>query len=188
MYDTVNFWLNRSDITDSTSNLILSHLDDVKEKSSQQSGKCYFGRIDDYHVTSTQDGIHFAGSLANYYSESSSNMFDMTRQSAKEAIEKMSSTLHYDISNANVVRLDFSATISVSRPPRDYFSSLGHKNWFTRLQITPDSLRYETKQRRLAFYDKSKQAADTGIIIPAELENLNLLRYELRFMKYAKRQ
>jgi hypothetical protein len=116
------------------------------------------------------------------------NLHTLTRQDTKQAIEELSDRLHLDLGTAKVTRLDVSTVIPTKRPPTDYYSHLGNKPYFERLQSTPDTLYYNNHQRQIIFYDKTKETAVKDVQIPDILQNSNLLRYELRYTKRLKKQ
>ncbi|MCD8202437.1 MAG: replication initiation factor domain-containing protein [Prevotella sp.] len=109
----------------------------------------------------------------------------LDRHSTKEAIEKLSDCLLYDMAGAEVSALEFGINTFMRKPPKVYFSMLGDlegKQTFTRSQrgstlyYLPNSKRGE---KSLCFYDK---ASEHGSMAGA-----NLLRYELRLQNGYKR-
>ena len=186
MFDTLNLFIDRSDIIEGNPFVIAQYLDEVLEHSSNKFGYSCSGSIGDYKVCCFQNGISLKGSLAKYYLPS--NLFTLTRSAAQEAIEQMSDVLHLDISTAKVTRLDISTIIPTLRPPQDYYSSLGAKKYFERLQATNNTLYYNNHKQQLVFYDKTKEAQTKGSIIPPIFEDKNLLRYELRYTKRLNKQ
>lgn len=179
MLDTVNFWIDRSDTTKGNPFGVLPYLSDVTEQRSEKLGYSASGKLGDYTVNCFEGGISLKGSLAKYYLPS--NVFTLTRQTAAEAIEKMSDELHLDIKAAKVTRIDVSTVIPTKRPPTDYYNGLGNKPRFTRLQATKTTLYYNQRLMQLVFYDKTQEAAAKGALMPDTLSGCNLLRYELRF-------
>jgi hypothetical protein len=158
---------------------MLSYLSEVTEQRSDKLGYSASGKLGDYTVNCFEGGISLKGSLAKYYLPS--NVFTLTRQTAAEAIERLSDELHLNIKAARVTRLDVSTVIPTKRPPTDYYNGLGNKPRFTRLQAARDTLYYNQRLMQLIFYDKTQEAAAKGAIVPDTLNGCNLLRYELRF-------
>ena len=81
---------------------------------------------------------------------------------------------------ARVYRLDTAANLVVSRRPSAYLRSLVYVPRATRDMPTPHSLLFTNGQRQLAFYDKLAQLVETKQGVPKALQDLHLLRYELR--------
>lgn len=185
MYDTVNFWLDRSDTTEGNPFVVLPYLYDVVEQQSDKRGYSCSGKLGDYTVYCFQTGISFKGSLAKYYLPS--NVYTLTRQTAGEALEQMSDTLHIDMTAARVTRLDVSTVFPTQRPPTDYYPSLGEKPYYCRRQYSKTTLYYTQTQKQLIFYDKTKEANAKGALIPQTFVGCNLLRYEMRYTKNVQR-
>lgn len=183
MYDTVCFRIECNTMGDPF--IILPYLNNITELRNEWLGYSYKGELDNYKVYVSQTGISLIGSLAKFYLPS--NVYTLTREATREAIEKMSDKFHTDISDAKVTRFDVSTVIPTKRSPKDYFSSLGDKPYFERVQATKDTLYYNTQKRQLIFYDKNKEAKSKNVIIPPALEGKNLLRYELRYLNELKR-
>lgn len=178
MYDTLNFWIDSGSIGDPFS--VLPYLDNIAEHRSDKYGYSCNGTLGDYTICCYQSGISLKGSLAKYYLPS--NVFTLTRQTAAEALEKMSNELHFDILSAKVTRADISTIIPTKRQPPDYYSRLGQKPHYNRLQAHHDTLYYNQQSKQLIFYDKTKEAHAKGAIIPPTLSGCNLMRYEYRLL------
>lgn len=186
MYDTVNFWIDRSDTERGDPFSVLPYLQEIVEQRSDKRGYSCSGKLGDYSVCCFQTGISLKGSLAKYYLPS--NVYTLTRQTATEALEKMSDELSLDIMGAaKVTRLDVSTVIPTKRPPTDYYRGLGEKPHYKRLQTHAETLYYNQSSRQLIFYDKTKEAAAKAALIPPTLNGCNLLRYEIRFLDHAQR-
>lgn len=115
------------------------------------------------------------------------NSFTLKRMDAKACIEFLSDTLHYDMNNASVTRIDVATTFSMGQPVRMYFDCLGTLSRFKRVVIVKDeTLEYRQgtvdKERQcLAFYDKRLESFERRNIHPKGLAGDNLLRYEHRW-------
>jgi hypothetical protein len=181
MVDTVNFWIDRVDISGGKPFDILPHLSEITERQSDKSGYSCTGKVLDYEANVFEAGILLKGSLAKSYF-GGENISTLKRRDVQRAIEQLSDGLHTDLNGAKVTRLDISTVIPTRRPPADYYPYLGSKARFERLQSTPDTLYYNNHQRQLIFYDKIKEAIGKGIKPPEILGN-NVLRYELRYTK-----
>jgi hypothetical protein len=186
MYDTVNFWIDRENISEGKPFEILPYLSEINERQNERQGYSCTGKAGNYTVCVFENGISLNGSLAKYHLPS--NLYTLTRRDVQQAIEQLSDHLHTDIGTARVTRLDVSTILYTKRPPADYYSYLGQKPYFERLQSTPSTLYYNNHQRQIIFYDKSKEATEKGVQIPGILQNRNLLRYELRYTKRLNKQ
>jgi hypothetical protein len=185
MFDNVNFWMNRNDISNGKTFEVLPYLTDVTEWQNEQGYNCT-GKLKNYSVCVSDGGISMKGSLAkNHFGD---NIHTLTRKDAQWAIEELSDQLHIDINVAKVTRLDISTVLYTKHPPADYFPYLGEKPYFKRLQVHDDTLQYNNHQRQIIFYDKKKEAMEKGVPIPDILKTANLLRYELRYTKRLNKQ
>ncbi|MDR1780337.1 MAG: hypothetical protein LBR50_06375, partial [Tannerella sp.] len=161
-------------------------LSEITEKQNERAGYSYSGKSGDYFINVSQRGIYLSGSLAkNYFGD---NLHTLTRRDAEQAIEQLSDNLHLNIDAARVTRLDVSTIIPTKRPPADYYSHLGDKPRFKRIQATTDTLYYDNRQRQIIFYDKTKEATAKGVVIPEIWQGCNLLRYELRYRQRLNKQ
>ena len=186
MYDTVNFWIDRVDISGKNPFEILPYLSEVTERQNESSGYSCIGKVGDYQINIAENGISLKGSLPkNYFGN---NIDTLTRRTSKQAIEQLSDSLHIDLSDARVTRIDVSTVIPTKRPPSDYYSYFGQKLYFERIQSTPNTLYYNNHQKQIIFYDKIKEAKSAGVSIPEVLKNNHLFRYELRYTKRLNKQ
>jgi len=175
MYDTVNLWLAKEDIS---SKDFFTELSDINEWHNEKQGYSYRGKLKNYIVSVYENGISLKGSLAKYYLDN--NIETLTMEMIQKTIEKLSNELHIDLRQAKVSRLDIGAVIPTKHPPYEYFHYLGNKPRFKRLEVVQgETIYYNNHQRQLAFYDKAKEAAVKGT---------NLLRYELRYKCRFKKQ
>jgi len=178
MYDTVNFWLDRVGISGGSPFDMLPYLTDITERQAERRGYSCSGRAGDYAVHIAENGVSLHGSLAKYHL--GNNIDTLTKAEARRAVERLSDHLHTDISAARVTRVDVSTVIPVKRPPADYYSYLGQKAHFDRVQATSSTLYYNNHQRQLVMYDKTKEAHSAGVSIPEIFVNNHLFRYEYR--------
>jgi hypothetical protein len=186
MFDTVHFWIDRVELSGANPFDIQPYLSDITERKNERAGYSCMGKIGEYVVNIGENGVSLKGSLAKSYF--GDNLHTLTRWDTKQAIEELSDFLHTDISTARVTRLDISTVIPTKRPPADYYSHLGNKPYFDRLQSTPNTLYYNNHQRQIIFYDKTKEAATKDVQVPEILQNSNLFRYELRYTKRLNKQ
>lgn len=114
------------------------------------------------------------------------NTFMMDCEGTRRCIELLSDKLHYDMSLANVTRLDIAATFAMEQPVRLYLECLGGLVRFKRvLSVQNETVYYRQGGDRvgqeLVFYDKLREALEKRGIIPKGVEGENLLRYERRW-------
>lgn len=186
MIDTLNMWIDRAAMAGGNPFAIAPYLTDLEEKQGVRWGYSVGGRLGDYTIYADQRGVSLKGSLAKYFLPS--NVHTLTRATVQQALQMMSDSLHTDITAAVVTRADISTVIPTKRQPADYYSHLGAKPYFNRLQATPTTLYYSTQKRQLVFYDKTKEAATKRVKVPTSLAGCNLLRYELRFTSRLQKQ
>jgi len=186
MFDTVHFWINRVELSGASPFDIQPYLSEITERQNERAGYSCSGNIGEYAVNIGENGISLKGSLSKYYL--GNNIDTLTRHTIKKAIEQLSDSLHLDLRAARVTRLDVSTVMPTKRPPADYYSYLGQKPYFERLQSTKDTLYYNNHQRQIIFYDKTKEAHNSSIAIPEIFLKNNLFRYELRYTKRLNKQ
>lgn len=177
MYDTVNFWIDGL-MVGVDPFTIAQYLTDHKEQNSAR-GYSISGRAGDYLVYLNESGISLKGSLPKFLLPD--NIHTLNRAGAKLAIQKLSDEIHLPVDLAKVTRVDVSTVLPMSREPFEYYSLLGNKPHFQRLQATNDTLYYNTEKRQLVFYNKKAEAKAKGVKIPVGFENANLLRVEARY-------
>jgi len=183
MYDSVNFWMSGVDVSGGNPFEVLPHLSETTERQNEKHGYSCSGKVAGYDVCVYQWGMYLNGSLAKSYFNGD-NSATLTRRATQNAVEQLSDLLHTDMRQAKVIRVDVSTVIPTRRPPSDYYGYLGMKPHFTRVQATDNTLYYNNHQRQIVFYDKAKEAKN----IPELLQNNNLFRYELRFLRRIKSQ
>jgi hypothetical protein len=182
MFDTVNCRIDGVDVSGGNPFEILPYLSDVTEWQNEKFGYSCSGKVAGYDVHVNKMGMYMSGSLAKSYLDGD-NVGQMTRRSTQNAVEKLSDLLHTDVGLAKVTRADLAAVFPTKRPPSDYFSYLGNKTYFKRLQAAPDTLYYKNHQMEICFYDKAKEQKE----LPALLDG-NAFRYELRFTRRVDKQ
>ncbi len=121
------------------------------------------------------------GSLCKWYL--GDNYQSMGREDIQRAVERLSDTLHLPMERAIIKRLDIGLSIPVREPTANYFNHLGVLKYAQRLQ-QPHSLYYHRHSRaeQLCFYDKNKEHRDHREPIPDLYRDINVLRYEQRYM------
>lgn len=182
MYDKVRMFLPRCrDMPD-----ISQYLESVGEKTSNTGEISTYGFIDGLKVTQFVGGYVVGGSLSRFFYPS--NIWPLSHHTTKDAIEKLSDSLHLDLFEANVTSLEFGTQFPMIKPVRTYLDKLGDMPKMIRIQGSPNALYYQgtAKTKRyaqrqvLSFYDKQADAKSKGLEIPPGFGNANLLKYELR--------
>ena len=180
MYDTVNLWLDRVDTSGGNPFEVLPYLTGITERKNAQEYSCT-GTMKGYNVFVSNRGLWMVGSLAKMFFEGD-NVPTMTRKSTELAIQKLCDEFHTDMRRAHVKRIDVASVIPTKRPPTDYYSYLGSKAYFKRLQAAEDTLYYKNHQRQLVFYDKKKESET----VPETWKNV--LRYEYSLLSHINKQ
>ena len=179
MYCTVKAFL-------STQENIERYLNNVQDTYISKSGEVLKkGKLENMKVNTNGGGILIEGSLAKYYFNN--NLETLTLSQSKEAIEKLSDSLHTDTSKANVYRVDFATNFIVTEPPKNFYPCLIEISRMNRMPLG-NSLYFKNNTRALVFYDKNKEAIAKKMMIPEQFRNKNILRYELRNLKYSRKK
>jgi len=183
MYDTIGMHL----ITDNSEEVVnlLSNVD-TKIKS---TGEYYsYGNVENMRIGVYPTSIQLEGSLSKYLH--GNNIEQFTRQDTKRSIEKLSDALQIPVKAATVRRIDFAYNFKMKQQVSEYISLLGETRYLEKRPWNKTGIYYSNTRRSLIFYDKLKeyQEKKKTHIVPKEFTNTNLLRYEIRFMKYINRQ
>lgn len=178
MYCTIEAFLD-------TQMSVSSYLSDVKPTYvDRDTGELYAkGKLDGLDIKETSRGIKIKGSLAKYYF--GNNLETLTRDQTKEAFDKMCDSLHLDINDAALSRIDIATNFIVSEPPQNYYSFFGDAARLNKSQ-QGSTLYFSNKSRAIVFYDKCKEAKAHKMDIPDEFKNKNVLRYEYRLKRIKK--
>ena len=147
MYDTVNFWINRVDAGNGFEKSAM-YLTNTKETLNKDTGEIWsVGNLDNLKVTVSMAGVSIKGSLAKFHFPN--NTYTLNRHHVKEAIIKLSDTLHIDLLQANVTRLDVSTNFIMKSDVSSYFDVLGLCTHFNRVQATNTITIKEKSKKRL---------------------------------------
>lgn len=183
MYDTIHFWLNRVEVENDIETSAL-YLSNARETVNRDTGEIWHaGNLDNLRVTVSMAGVSIKGSLAKFYFPD--NAYTLNCKQVKDAIGKLSDTLHLDLSQANITRLDVSTNFIMRNDVSRYFNVLGACTYFNRVQATNNTLYYQNAgkepKKTLVFYDKAREVANRHRELPDVLKATNLLRYESRW-------
>lgn len=181
MYDTLKLWLPNEVIKESGYlNRIPTLLSNVKETYKQETKEVYInGDILGMRASISKSGLSLTGSICKSYLND--NFKTLTRQDAQRAIEQLEDFLNLPIKQADIKRIDFAQSFTVSQSPQNYFAFLGECNRYKRL-MQPKSLYYQNSMRTKLFYNKPEEGKAKGQVIPSIWTNKYILRYELRYM------
>lgn len=179
MYDKLNLFVQRTSDTPDIS----CYLNNAKEQTDLDTGEvCTFGNIEGLKVGLFYGGYSIIGSLAKYLYPN--NIYPLDRHTTAQAIEKLSDTIHLDIAEASVTGLEFGTQFVMKKPPEEYLRKLGDAPRLQRCHFDVGTLYYKSKGKQqpktLCFYDKRADAKAKNMLLPAGLENANLLKYEIR--------
>lgn len=187
MYDKVKLWLPKS----STIPDISQFLDNAKEQTDLVTGEvCTFGGLNGLKVTANMGYISIIGSLSKLLYPN--NIYPLDRCTTSQAIEKLSDTLHLDMSHAKVTGLEFGCFFTMKHPINMYLHRLGEMSKLFKGYFNDHSLYYQSKgnppAKAFVFYDKNVEAKEKRMEIPIGLKDANLLKYEMRLNGKLSRQ
>ncbi|MBD5272942.1 MAG: hypothetical protein HDS42_06750 [Bacteroides sp.] len=180
MIDTVNLCLTTPDVKGGADFLseIPPYLDNINLHN-YEGKEVVTGSLDNLRVVVSGWQIKVGeGSLCKFLL--GDNFQTMGRAGIKTAVEKISDSLHLDLSQAEVKRLDIAENFVVKHPPQVYFNHLGLLANAKRL-AQPDGIYYKGKTKTLCFYDKVKEQRTKREQIPELYQHSNVLRYEQRY-------
>ena len=180
MYDKLKLWAARTRDTPD----IGKFLDRAKDQIDHATGEVItFGSLDGLKVSIFTGGISIIGSLSKYLYPN--NIYPLDRHSTAEAVEKLSDSLHLNISDAKITGLEFGTQFVMRHKPEDYLSKLGDMPRLQRYHFEAGTLYYKPKGKQqlkvFAFYDKKADAAVKGMALPDGFSDTNLLKYEMRY-------
>jgi hypothetical protein len=149
-------------------------------------GKYVTGYLDNLEIGINENQVSiYKGSLCkNYLGE---NFRTLTISDTQRAIEKISDNLHLPFHLANVTRLDFGTNIILNHPETCYYPYLGEAPYYDR-RIYDNGLQYIGSKKALSLYGKIIAQKRSRKLIPQPYMGLNILRYELKFMKGLRKQ
>lgn len=173
MYDKITLELRDKSVT---------NIDSIADR---LDSKCFFdnynqgykGKLKNFDVTLVEGCIKLTGSLTKYFW--GNNIRNLSRMETCMAIFQLSNTLKLPIEKAKVTYIEFSFNFEMKYPPQAYFYHLGYHKSLGRFE-QPDSVYYRTKysNQQYFFYDKVKEAKSDSKLL--NVEEKNLLRYEIR--------
>lgn len=181
-YDTVHFFVEATPANQAD----LAHVANLlgQQSLSKETGEVWStGHVGNLRVSVDGAGLSIKGSLASFFNATNTQLVGRTEIS--QAVEKLGDTLHLNMSNARVTRLDVCANFILENAPKAYLDILGSLTYFQRIQATQNTLYYQRGKENLqslCFYDKGVECHDTHKDLPeVYAQGGNMLRYEARF-------
>lgn len=193
MWDTVWFKYEFAKQSMPVEDLFFSLCDSVAPAPYKGQGayECYHKNMLILYVDRGQNNgyIMFQGSLSKYMY--GNNIQTITTTDTHRAIEQLQDTFGLLFMDCPLQRLDVSNVINTLKEPTEYYPyleglSIGkdvyHKNVNTHSIYFDFSTPSRYRRMQIQFYDKVEEAKRHNIPVPTELEGLNLLRYEVRYL------
>lgn len=182
MVDKLKLWVDRAIVGEQLP-FIANYLDSARQQTDLQTGEVRtYGSKDGLKVIIYAGGLSVIGSMPKFLY--GSNVYPLNRHTIKDAIEKISDTLHIPTGKASVTELEIGTNFLMKHPVAEYLSKLGEMPRLERVPVTANSIRYQGKGKRhpkeYYFYDKLIEAANNGMEYPDDMQGKNLLRYEIR--------
>ena len=178
MFDTLTMFLKQDHYKTSQA---LYGLSDVQEHSRIDTGEIWHtGKQENIRVKVQDSGLSANGSIAKYFL--GNNAETLTRETTRQAIEKLSDDLHLPMKEALIYRLDVGQNFIVQEPIITYLTQLGEAKYFERGTIKKNKgLLYTNGHNAISFYDKISDLKRHKEPIPCMYQGRNVLRYERRW-------
>ncbi len=156
----------------------------TNESVSRDTGEAWSsGNVGNLRVVAGGAGLSVKGSIAAFFGENNTLM--VSRRDVKKAVEQMSDSLHINMLDARVTRLDICSNLMMQNAVKAYLDVLGSLAYFQRIQATQSTLYYQRGKENLqslCFYDKQVECSNTHKQLPQVYADCgNMLRYEARF-------
>ena len=181
MFDTINFRLIAPNPLNTNYLESVPYYLENQAEHNYENGMLVTGLLDGLSVSVSRHRVNVKdGSLCKWYL--GNNIQIMTRQDTRQAIEKLSDTIHLPMDRAVITRLDIASNIITKHPINTYLNHLGMLRYATRLPMS-HGLYYQRGDRLLCFYDKLRELKSKGETIPELYIGKNVLRYEQRYLR-----
>ena len=167
---------------------IPQYLTEFTSGGTSKYGKYVNGLLGSLKVNINETRVKISNSsICKYYL--GDNFKTLGKSDTKQAILKISDSLHLPFHLANVTRIDFAQNFIMQYPESLYYPYLGEAKYYNRLpQNNGVYYNLESKKRQLLFYGKVHEQKQKRQPIPEIYQNRNVLRYELRFKKELRKQ
>lgn len=136
------------------------------------------GMFHNFKIRLFRGMIYISGSLSKYYK--GSNIYDLTLQEIREAINKLSGELNINLLDAKITRIDIAANLEVKKACHYYLNVLKGVPKFKKKGYSNSTLTFYTSRETITFYDKVKEVIKRKEDIPSFFRGKKFLRYELR--------
>lgn len=130
-------------------------------------------------------GITIKGSLPRFLNGSNFESLDVA--GTRQAFEKLQDLLSFSVKDGIITSVDIAQNIELDHPPEMYLSLFGNSRR-TQPKRWKETTYYEIQSIKKTFYDKGEEIKSKGIPTPPDMEDKNLLRYELRYKKGFRRK
>lgn len=185
MYDKVKLWVDRTIVGDNYPTIASYINSGIQRETELDTGELrtyIYGNLETMKVSMYENGILIVGSLPKYLY--GSNVYPLNRHTTAQVFEKMEDSLHTRIGKAIIREMEFGANFLMSHPVSSYLNKLGNMPRLNRYHFEASTLYYKglgKKQPKVfAFYDKIADAKAKGMDYPVEMQDKNILRYEMR--------
>lgn len=180
-YDTINFHLPINGFENIENAQIMHKLSNIRHTTNSNNELIKItGNIKNYKVEINPFVIYFYGSISKYFL--GNNVEPLSISDTSKAFEMMAEELNLPIKNAIVSRIDIADNIRMDYSPEIYLKYFGESNYFKRF-LQPNSLYYKNGKKQKFFYNKTKEMKDKKNNMPSDWNGLNILRFEMRFLK-----
>lgn len=185
-FDNINFRVDASALSSDA----LNHLSGLLPREGYNSitdARWQAGSVNNLIVCLNELGLVVKGSLAEFYF--GNNTLTVPRNEVGNALDKLSDTLHVDMTKAEVSKIEFSSSFQMKNQVGAYLNILGNLTHFARVNTTKNTLTYtrgEAQKQVLCFYDKLRElrAKRQYSSTPKPFADAgNILRYEVRLLK-----
>lgn len=178
--DTINFKLGIEKVGKiKLLEYVPQFLQDVSTHSYENGNISISGKLKNLKVSVSENAITIKnGSLTKWYLDN--NLRIMTMRDIKQAIIKLSDTVHLPMNKADVISFHFGKNIITEHETSLYLPYLGSNGRYIRLE-QPKGLNYKITGRELSFYDKISEMKKRNDFIPPLYEGKNVIRYEKRY-------
>ena len=182
MYDNIDFVLSQDEVPNiDFMSETTCLLDNVSYNTHANGTEYVYGNKNGLNVSISKDRIKiYKTSLCKYYL--GDNIKTLTRESTKEAIEKISTELQLPFHLADVTRIDVATNFIVKYNELQYFKYLGDMHHFSRLEQNK-GIYWNNNKKQAIFYCKLIELKAKRKSIPLMYKDLYMLRFELRFKK-----
>ena len=183
MYDKVSIFVDRAQIGRECSS-VADYLETANDVTDRRTGDCrIYGSLQGLKVSVYTNGVYLIGSLPKFLHDGC-NIYHISCDSTKEAIEKIGDLLHIPVADGKVTGFEFGTNFVLKHEPQRYLCRLGDMPYLHRFQIEAQTLYYKgigRKQHKVfTLYDKIADAKVKGMELPKGFEDANILRYEMR--------